>query len=314
MATSGQDEFKFPDEKVEDKKDDTIDFEVEGDAEIEVVDDTPEEDRGRPPMKEPPQDVTDEELSQYSEGVKKRIQHFSKGYHEERRAKEAALREREEAIRLAQNLIEENKKLQSTQGQTQQVLLEQAKRVVQTELDAAKRKYKEAYESGDSDALVAAQEELTAAKIKADRVNNFKPAPVQQEKPVVQPAPQPVREVPQVDPKAAAWQEANPWFGQDDEMTALALTVHRKLVESGVSPTSDEYYDRINNRMRQVFPDAFPSEKPVKKSPVVAPATRSTAPKKIVLTKSQVNIAKRLGLTNEQYARAVAEEMRKQNG
>jgi hypothetical protein len=313
MAT-GQEEFKFPDEKVEDKKEESFDFEVEGDSEIEVVDDTPEEDKGRPPMKEPPADVTDEELSQYSDGVKKRIQHFSKGYHEERRAKEAALREREEAIRLAQSLVEENKKLQSSQGQTQQVLLEQAKKVVENELSEAKRKYKEAYESGDSDGLVAAQEELTAAKIKADRVNNFKPAPLQQEKPAVQPAPQPVEQPVQVDPKAAAWQDANPWFGTDDEMTALALTVHRKLVESGVSPNSDEYYDRINNRMRQVFPDAFHSEKTVKKASVVAPATRSTAPKKIVLTKSQVNIAKRLGLTNEQYARAVAEEMRKQNG
>jgi hypothetical protein len=194
-------------------------------------------------------------------------------------------------------------------------LLEQAKKVVASELEQAKRKYKEAYEAGDADALVAAQEEITAAKIRADRVNNFKPTPLQEEKPAVQPAPQPVQqEQVRVDPKASAWQEANPWFGQDDEMTALALTVHRKLVESGVSPNSDEYYDRINTRMRQVFPDAFPSEKPVMKSPVVAPATRSTAPKKIVLTKSQVNIAKRLGLTNEQYARAVAEEMRKQNG
>ena len=310
-----KEEFKFPDEKVEDKKEDSFDFEVEGDSEIEVVDDTPEEDKGRPPMKEPPSDVTDEELSQYSEGVKKRIQHFSKGYHEERRAKEAALREREEAIRLAQNLMEENKKLQSSQGQTQQVLLEQAKKVVENELAEAKRKYKDAYESGDADALVAAQEELTTAKIKADRVSNFKPAPLQQDKPVVQPAPQPANEpVQQFDAKTSAWIDSNPWFGTNDEMTALALTVHRKLVESGVSPTSDEYFDRINTRMRQVFPDAFPSERPVKKSPVVAPATRSTAPKKIVLTKSQVNIAKRLGLTNEQYARAVAEEMRKQNG
>lgn len=312
MAT-GQEEFRFPDEKVENKKDEPFDFEVEDDPEIEVVDDTPEEDRNKPPMDEVLEEISDEELAQYSkESVKKRIQKFSKGYHEERRAKEAALREREEAIRLAQNLMEENKKLQSSQGQTQQVLLEQAKRVVENELNEAKRKYKEAYESGDSDALVAAQEELTTAKIKADRVSNFKPAPLQQEKPVVQTASQP--ETPRVDPKASAWQEANPWFGQDDEMTALALTVHRKLVESGVSPNSDEYYDRINNRMRQVFPDAFSSEKTVKKSPVVAPATRSTAPKKIVLTKSQVNIAKRLGLSNEQYARAVAEEMRKQNG
>jgi hypothetical protein len=310
-----QEQFKFPDEKAEETKQDEIQFEVEDEPEIEVVDDTPAEDRDRPPMKEPPSEVTDDELAQYSDGVKKRIQHFSKGYHEERRAKEAAFREREEAVRLAQQLIEENKKLQSSQGQTQQVLLEQAKKVVQNEVEEAKRKYKEAYESGDSEALVTAQEELTAAKIRADRVNNFRPAPLQQEKPAVQPAPQPVQqEQVYVDSKASAWQEANPWFGQDDEMTALALTVHRKLVESGVSPTSDEYYDRINNRMRQVFPDAFPSEKPVKKSSVVAPATRSTAPKKIVLTKSQVNIAKRLGLTNEQYARAVAEEMRKQNG
>ena len=313
------DEFKFPDEKeVEAKADAEEKFEVEvegdGDQQVEVVDDTPDADKNRTPMKEPPADVTDDELSQYSENVKKRIQHFSKGYHEERRAKEAAFREREEAVRLAQQLLEENKKLQSSQGQTQQVLLEQAKKVVQSELEAAKRKYKEAYEAGDSDALVSAQEEITAAKIKAERVNNFKPAPLQQEKPVVQPAQQPVKEAASVDPKASAWQDANPWFGQDDEMTAVALTVHRKLVESGVNPSSDDYYERINTRMRQVFPDAFNSGKTVKKSSVVAPATRSTAPKKIVLTKSQVNIAKRLGLTNEQYARAVAEEMRKQNG
>lgn len=302
-----KEEFKFPDEQ--EAKVEKVDFEVE------VVDDTPEEDRGRPPMKEPPSEVTDEELSQYSEGVKKRIQHFSKGYHEERRAKEAALREREEAMRLAEKLVEENKKLQSAQGQTQQVLLEQAKKVVATEIEDAKRKYREAYESGDADRVVEAQEALTAAKIKAERVNNFKPAPVQEEKPVVQPEPQAVRDTAPVDPKARAWQQSNPWFGTDDEMTAVALTVHRKLVEGGVDPTSDEYYERINSRVRQLFPDAFPSEKPARKSgSVVAPASRSTAPKKIVLTQSQVNIAKRLGLTNEQYARAIAEQMRTQNG
>jgi hypothetical protein len=213
-------------------------------------------------------------------------------------------------------MLEENKRLQSTQGQAQQALLEQAKKVVESEVESAKRKYREAYEAGDSEKLVLAQEELTAAKIKADRVANFRPAPVQAEKPVVQPAPQPVSapEVPKVDPKAAAWQESNPWFGQDDEMTAVALTVHRKLVEEGVSPTSDEYYERINTRVRKLFPDAFPRETKVQKSSVVAAATRSTAPKKIVLTQSQVNIAKRLGVPLEAYARQVAEEMRKQNG
>ena len=304
--------FKFPHEREEEKPEE-LQVEVENEAEIEVVDDTPEEDRGRAPMKEPPAEVTDDELEKYSESVKKRIQHFSKGYHDERRAKEAALREREEALRLAQNLVEENKKLQGSLGQGQQALLEQAKKVVANEVEQAKAKYKQAYESGDSDALVAAQEELTAAKIKAERVNNFKPAVAKPEAPVVQTAPRPEPQI-QVDTKARAWQEANPWFGSDDEMTAVALTVHKRLVESGVDTSSDEYYEKINSRVRQLFPDAFTSEKPVKKAAVVAPATRSTAPKKIVLTQSQVSIAKRLGLTNEQYARAVAEEMRKQNG
>ena len=193
-------------------------------------------------------------------------------------------------------------------GQGQQALLEQAKKVVANEVEQAKAKYKQAYESGDSDALVSAQEELTAAKIKAERVNNFRPAVAKPETSVVQPAP---RAEPQVDSKALAWRDSNPWFGSDDEMTAVALTVHRKLVESGVSTNSDEYYEKINSRVRQLFPDAFTSDRPVKKSQVVTPATRSTAPKKIVLTQSQVEIAKRLGVPLDLYARKVAEEMRK---
>jgi hypothetical protein len=305
-------EFKFPDEVAAEKPEELqIEIEGEGGTEIEVVDDTPEQDRGRKPMKEAPAEVTDDELEQYSEGVKKRIQHFSKGYHEERRAKEAAFREREEAMRLAQSLVEENKRLQGSLGQGQQALLEQAKKVVANEVESAKQKLKVAHEAFDTDGIVAAQEELAKAVHKAERVNNFKPSVAQPQAPVVQPAPQP-EYVPQVDTKARAWQEANSWFGADKEMTALALAVHEKLVESGVNPTSDEYYEKINSRVRSVFPDAFPSEK--RKSSVVAPATRSTAPRKIVLTQSQVHIAKRLGLTNEQYARAVAEEMRKQNG
>ncbi len=306
-------EYKFPDEiEAEKAAEEKIEYEVEGEAEIEVVDDTPEKDRGRAPMKEAPSDVTDDELAQYSEGVKKRIQHFSKGYHEERRAKESALREREEALRFAQNLMEENKKLQGSLGQGQQALLEQAKKVVANEVEQAKAKLKAAHEAGDTEAFISAQEDLTTAKIRAERVNNFKPAVAKPEEAVVQPAPRPVEQAVQVDSKARAWQDSNPWFGKDEEMTALALAAHEKLVKGGVDPTSDEYYEKINSRIRQIFPDAFPSEK--RKSSVVAPATRSTAPKKIVLTQSQANLAKRLGLTNEQYARAVAEELRKQNG
>ena len=133
-------DFKFPDEKTPEAEEVQFEIEGEGTPEIEVVDDTPETDRNRAPMKEPPSDVTDDELAQYSDGVKKRIQHFSKGYHEERRAKEAALREREEAVQFARNLVEENKKLQGSLGQGQQALLEQAKKVVANEVDAIKAK------------------------------------------------------------------------------------------------------------------------------------------------------------------------------
>lgn len=306
-------EFKFPDEEVVNNKE-TADTEIE----IEIAADAPEDERHhtKEEMKEPPNEVTDEELSQYSEGVRKRIQRFSRGYHEERRNKEAALREREEAVNLAQNLVEENKRLQGSLGQGQAALLDQAKKVMSAEVENAKRLYKAAYETGDSEALVNAQDALTNASIKADRVNNFKLPPVQEHKVPVQTRSEPVitPTAPYVDTKARAWQDKNPWFGSDDEMTAVALTVHKKLVESNIDPTSDEYYEKINSRVQQIFPDAFTSGKPVKKSTVVASATRSTAPRKIVLTQSQVNIAKRLGVPLEAYAKQVASDLRKQNG
>jgi hypothetical protein len=318
MADMDKTEFTFPDE-TEEKQSRAGSRVVEAEPEVEIVDDTPEQDRGRKPMEEPPKDITDDELAKYDESVRKRIQHFTKGYHEERRAKEAALREREEAVRMAQQVVEENKKLKGSLHQGQSALLEQAKKVVANEMEQAKRRFKEAYESGDAEALTAAQEEMTAVKMKADRVNNFRPAPVQVEEKQVQiPTTEPVR--PKLDAKTQEWTDKNAWFGTDDEMTSFALGFHNKLVKSGITPSSEEYYERIDARMKQVFPDAFESEKTEisedaspspKKSNVVAPATRSTAPKKIVLTKTQVQLAKRLGLTNEQYARAVAAEMRK---
>ena len=305
-------EFKFPDEIAAEKPEE-LQIEIEGEAEpeIEVVDDTPEEDRGRKPMKEAPSDVTDDELAQYSDGVKKRIQHFSKGYHEERRAKEAALREREEAVRLAQNLVEENKKLKGSLSQGQQALHEQAKKAVEAEVETARQKVREALESGDPNHIVYWQEQLAKAVNKAERVNNFKPAPVQPEENVVQTESQ-ATSAPPVDRKAIEWQRQNTWFGTDEEMTGFAIALHNKLVNSGVDPKSDEYYRRVNARVREVFPNAFPSEK--RQSNVVAPATRSTAPNKVVLTKSAVEIAKRLGVPLEAYAKQVAEQMRKQNG
>lgn len=310
MAELEKTEFEFPDE-IEAKK--TKDFKEE--PEIEIVDDTPEQDRNRTPMQTPPQEPTDEELAAYSQKDRNKLREFTKGYHDERRAKESAIREKEEAIRIAQAVYEENQKLKSNVHTSQSALLEQAKRVVSQEVDEAKRKYKMAYESGDSDAMVQANDDLTTAKMKAERVNNFKPAPLQEEKTVVQPAYQ----APRVDTKAAEWQQANKWFGTDKEMTGFALAVHEKLVnDEGMDPQSDEYYRRINGRLRQVFPDQFESGEHAdttqrKKSNVVASATRSVAPKKITLSASEVALAKRLNIPLERYAREVAVLKRKEN-
>ena len=318
MAEIEKTEFEFPDEAEVNlrKGGKVVAPEEDEKPEIEVVDDTPEEDRYRTPMKEAPQDPTEEELATYSESVKNRFKHFTKGYHEERRAKESAEREKDEALRLAQAMFEENKKLKGSVSQGQTVLLEQAKRVINSEIEEAKRLYKEAYESGDADKLLDAQEALTTARIRADKVNNFKPAPLQERETPVQIAPQPQQAAP-VDDKLLAWQDQNQWFGSNKRMTSYALGLHEELVENGIRVGSDEYYHRINTDIRERFPDQVGAGESVDakpqrtKSNVVSPATRSTAPKKIVLTQTQVNLAKRLGVPLELYARKVAEEMRK---
>ena len=317
MAEIEKTEFEFPDEKEDNprKGGSVVEPESSG-PEIEVVDDTPEDDRGRTPMAEPPRDVTDEELSKYDESVQKRIKHFTKGYHEERRAKESAEREKDEALRLAQAVLAENKKLKGSVNQNQTALLEQAKKVISGEVEAAKRMYREAYEAGDTDKLVEAQEALTHAKIRADKVNNFRPAPLQVDETPVQIEQQPTRAAP-VDDKLLAWQDKNQWFGSNKRMTAYALGLHEELVSEGIPSGSDEYYRRINTDIRERFSDQFGADESVDAKPQrtksnnVAPATRSTAPRKIVLTQTQVNLAKRLGVPLELYARKVAEEMRK---
>jgi hypothetical protein len=307
-------EFEFPDEIEE--KEAKARAKEEAEEEIEVVAEEPDPKLAPAPA---PDEVTEEELNKYTDKrLKERLAHLGKGYHDAKREKESALRDREEALRLAESVVEENKRLKGSLSQGQSALLEQAKKVVANEVEEAKRKYKNAYESGDPDALVEAQEELTAAKIKADKVYNFKPAPLQEEKTEVQPR-QITRE-PQVDPRAQAWQAKNEWFGKDREMTGFALALHEKLVvEDGVDPTSDEYYRKLNGRIRQVFPEKFASDEPADaqtsqrqpKANVVAPATRSTAPKKIVLEPRQVQLAKRLGIPLELYAKKVAEQERK---
>jgi len=323
MAEMEKTEFEFPDEieakqnRLGSKVVEPEPEQVKEEPEIEVIDDTPDEDKGRTPMETPPVEPTDEELANYSQRDRTKLREFTKGYHDERRAKEAAIREKEEAIRIAQAVYEENQKLKNNVHTSQSALLEQAKKVVSQEVTDAKNRYKAAYEAGDADALVQAQEDLTTAKMKAERVNNFKPTPLQEEKTVVRPQHQ---QAPRVDTKAVEWQQTNKWFGTDKEMTGFALAVHEKLVnDEGIDPQSDEYYRRINGRLRQVFPDKFESAEPAdttqrRKSNVVASATRSVAPKKITLSASEVAIAKRLGIPLERYAREVAILRRNENG
>jgi len=290
------DEYKFPDESQN-----SIEVEDDG-VEIEIVEN---EKPSHSKLREDPKPLDDSEVKEYSEKVKHRINHLYKGYKTEKQRAEEAERAKDEAFKVAQAIAEENKKLKSSLTEGQQVLLEQAKKTVANELEEAKRRYKEAYESGDSDRLVSAQEELTSAKIKLERVNNFKPTRQEAEKEVQ-------IEQPRVDPKAEAWKRDNPWFGSDDEMTGFVLAFHSKLVKQGVDASSDEYYERINSRMRQVFPEYFDADESPRRSvrSNVAPATRSVTPKKVKLTQKQVDYANRYKIPIEVYAREVAKLQR----
>jgi hypothetical protein len=277
-------EYKFPDEVADDK--DAIEVEIDGESDIdlEVVDDTPEKDRNRKPLEREPDEVTDEEVAQYSDKVQKRIKELSHARHDERRAKESAEREKQEALRVAQALLEENRKLRTGLTTNQSVTAELVKSGVEKELVEVRRAYKEAQESMDPDEILKAQEALTDVKIRMQQVVNA--AAMRQrneEESALQAKEQQVYneatpQAAQPDPKANAWQRANPWFGQDDEMTAFALGVHRKLVNGGLDPRADEYYERLNARLRQVYPEQFGEKRAdVKPATVVAPAVRSAA-------------------------------------
>ena len=306
-------EFKFPDEQPADAPAEKVEDKPEFD--IVVEDDTPPQDRGRPPMpKEVVEELDKDDLEEYSEKVKKRLGQMKKVWHDERRAKEAMQREKDEALRFAQMREQEIRQLKQRLGNGEKAYIHEVTKSANADLASAKERLKQAYESGDAEKITEAQEALTDAKLKIKQYENFRPSLQEEERSVQNtqqyqaPPAQPV-----ADPKAEAWRAKNPWFGVDEEMTALALGLHEKLVRSGVDPRSDDYYDRVNATMRKRFPETFEEEqtqtgegaKPARTKPanVVAPVTRSTAPRKISLTPTQVALAKRLGLSNEQYAR-----------
>ena len=314
MAEFEKVEFEFPDEI--EAKGKPVEKE-EPELEIEIEDDTPPEDRNRRPAMDPDAvkklEVEVDELDKYSAEAKDKVIKMKKVWHDERRRADAAEREQREALRAAERLMAENKRMKDKIANGEKEYVAAMKGSADMQLEMAKRSYKEAYDSGDSDRVLEAQQAITEATLRLDKVKNFKLPPLQEEKFEVQREEQ-YQSPPKPDDKVMAWQENNPWFGQDEEMTAAALGLHEKLKRQGVVIGSDNYYAELDKTMRKRFPEEFdePEEVAVKAkedapkakpSTVVAPATRSTASKKVKLTTTQVALAKKLGLTPEQYVR-----------
>ena len=309
MPSMQTEEFKFPDEQESTSE---VDIEVSGnDFEIEIEDDTPEEDRGRQPMpKEIVEEIEKDELEEYSDDVKRKLKQLKKVFHDERRAKEEVLREQQAALEVTRRLYEENQRVKKMLQSGEQEYVNAIKGAALAKLEVAKKAYKDAHEIGDSDQLLAAQQAMTQIQMEIERANSFKLPPLQEEKFEVQSRQEPVQPVQRPDDKAMAWQERNSWFGNNRSMTAYALGLHEELRDNGVPIGSDEYYSKLDKTMRKRFPEHFQStfdkeENPKQEKPknVVAAATRSTGAKKLRLTTSQVALAKKLGISPELYAK-----------
>jgi len=314
------DDYKFPHEIEEEdqgKPVDEIDIDIdaEGDVDIQIEDDTPERDRSAKPLEQEVEDPSDEEIENYSKDVQSRIKKLTHARHDERRAKEAISREKDELERMAAAILEENRKLKEYVKSGEATYAETLQAKAEADMEMARRKYKEAQESYDSDAMLEAQENLTDAKMKLEAAKNFRPTPLQTENSAVQ-MQSSSQEVPRLDDKTLRWQAKNQWFGSPgyEEMTAFALGLHQKLVATGIDPRSDDYFARVDGRLKQVFPEllgisesADRKADPVKKpATVVASSSRSTGSKKVVkLTTTQQRLADKFGLSHKQYAQEV---------
>ena len=309
-------QYKFPDE-LEDNKTQKVEIvQPEDDVEIEIVDDTPVQDRGRRPLDRAVEDPTDEEIESYTRGAQDRIKELTHARHDERRAKEALFREKQELERLAQHYVDENNKLKQYVNNGTQQYGAMAQTAAGAELDKARRDYKAAQESFDTEAILVAQEALFDAKTRLQQAQNFRPPPLQVEESAVQPRQQQTQSV-QPDEKTLRWQAKNQWFGSDgfEEVSSFALGLHQKLVSNGVDPRSDEYFEQIDARVKSTFPEIFggTSEKSRRPSSVVAPATRSTGTRKVQLTPSQAALIKKYNLDPKKYVAEVL-KLENQNG
>lgn len=299
---------------------------VEDDFEVEIVDDTPDEDKGRLRRPENAQGAeaeipTDEELENYSDSVKKRISKLRYEYHEERRQKEEAQRLRDEAVAFAKNQKIQLDAFRKRADQGDAALVAQAQRRLKSELEQATAKMKAAHESGDTDEFVAANTRMAELKAEEARLASYRP-PAAPRAPTAPnaPAAKPATSVAQPSERARKWIAENPWFERDTEMRALALGVHERLLAEGVAIDSDAYYSELDSTVRRRFPEKFASaESSSRRQPgsVVAPGGRSavTTPRKVPLTSSAAALAKRLGLTSEQYVQEILKlERAQKNG
>jgi hypothetical protein len=286
----------------EEYENDSTDFDDDDAIEVEIVDDTPEEDRDRPKL-EADDDDSEDEIESYSKKVQKRINQIQHKYHDAKREKEVLERQNAEAIRIAQSILQENEQLKSTLNWGHQEYTKEATSRLDFAHKAAQAKYRQAFEIGDTDGVLEAQDELyELSNQKRQLATLVPPVPqktLQQQNNDVYIPQQSVPEAPPQDYKAIDWAGRNPWFGKDEEMTAFAYGLHEKLVKSGVDPTSDEYYHKVDSRIREIFPKNFDR----KKSSPVASVGRTTAPRKVALNNSEIAIAKRLGITPELYAK-----------
>lgn len=287
----------------------------ETDLQVEVVDDTPPEDKGRPRRAGEPDLPDEDEVSQYSDKVKKRISKLKYEFHEERRAKEELERQQQALADYAKRVISENANLKKALQSGQSIIADQMETRVSSELEIAKRKLREAVELGDIDKQVEAHKDIARLTFEADKVKSFRPMQIEEPEEAV-PEYVPQTPPPQPDEKTMAWARKNTWFGRDREMTDYARHIHDRLVVfDRVDPKTDEYWNKLDNELRKRYPHLSSGEEiedskapQQKQSPVVAPVKRSsTPPRKVQLSASEVAIAKRLGLTIEQYA---AEKLR----
>ena len=299
-----------------------IDLDIDPDAlEVEVVDDTPEEDRNRPSRADSEEDNdSDLDENQLSQRIQKRIGKLRYEYNEERREKERFQRENGEAVNYAKQIQAENESLKNQHAELRRLLYDQVGAKTDSEIEGSKRKYREAYESGDTDSVVSAQDELS--RLHAEKVRySMESESLNQPLPQAQPEQQQATQVEPPDPMAVDWIKRNSWFQKPghEEMTGFAIGLHEKLVKQGVDPRNNPgYYEQIDSALHGQFSEFFgegntlASETPTsRRTPVVAPTKRGAgaSPRKVELTSTQVSLAKKLGLSPQQYAAQLVKEI-----